>query len=165
MILAATQLLKPDHGVAHAAQLAGILYVGHNVFYAASSYPAGAISDRIGRRGLLALGYLTGAVAALGLLAAFHWRIVALPYLLLPFALGGISVAIVEALEGALTADFVEESTRGTAYGVIGTVNGIGDLVASLAVGFLWTAFSPVLAFTYAAILMAIGAAVIYTFI
>ena len=58
LILAATQLLTPAHGVGRAAQIAGLLYVGHNVFYAGYSYPIGALSDRVGRRGLLALGFL-----------------------------------------------------------------------------------------------------------
>lgn len=163
LILAATQLLAPSQGVAHAAQTAGLLYVGHNVFYAAASYPVGAISDRLGRRGLLAFGYLAGGLAALGLSAAFLWRLATIPYLLCLFALAGISIAVYDALEGALTADLVEEdSLRGTAYGVLGTVNGIGDLVASVVVGLLWTRFSPVLAFGYAAVFMSLGGLVIY---
>jgi MFS family permease len=162
MILAATQLLAPRHGVAHAAQIAGLLYVGHNVSYAGFSYPVGALSDRLGRRGLLALGYLAGALAAVGFLAAFFWRLDVVIYLLVFFSLAGLSVAVVDALEGAFTADLVSEPLRGTAYGVLGTVNGVGDLVASVAVGFLWTAGSPVLAFAYGALLMGLGAWVLY---
>jgi MFS family permease len=158
MILAATQLLAPERGVEHAAQIAGLLYVGHNVSYAASSYPVGALSDRLGRRGLLALGYSAGALAALGFLAAFLWRWDFVTYLLALFALAGLSIAVVDALEGAFTADLVSEPLRGTAYGVLGAVNGVGDLVASVAVGFLWSAGSPVLAFTYGALLMGLGA-------
>ena len=86
-----------------------------------------------------------------------------IPYLLWLFALAGISIAVYDALEGALTADLVEEdSLRGTAYGVLGTVNGIGDLVASVVVGLLWTRFSPALAFGYAAVFMSLGGLVIY---
>ncbi len=68
-----------------------------------------------------------------------------------------------DALEGAMTADFItSNAVRGTAYGVLGAVNGAGDLVASVVVGALWTAVSPVSAFAYAAILMGLGAVVIY---
>jgi MFS family permease len=162
MILAATQLLTSARGVEHAAQIAGLLYVGHNVSYAASSYPVGALSDRLGRRGLLALGYLAGALAALGFLAAFLWRLDVVIYLLALFTLAGLSIAVVDALEGAFTADLVSEPLRGTAYGVLGTVNGVGDLVASVAVGLLWSAGSPVLAFAYGALLMGLGAWVLY---
>jgi MFS family permease len=162
MILAATQLLAPTRGVEHAAQIAGLLYVGHNVSYAAYSYPVGALSDRLGRRGLLALGYCAGALAALGFVAAFVWQLDVTIYLLALFALAGFSIAVVDALEGAFTADLVSEPFRGTAYGVLGTVNGVGDLVASLAVGVLWTNVSPVLAFAYAALAMGSGAVVLY---
>ena len=163
LILAATQLLSPSQGLARAAQWAGPLYVGHNIFYAAASYPVGAVSDRIGSRGLLALGYLAGGISAFGFSAAFLWRLTAISYLLLLFGLAGISIAVYDALEGALTADLVEEERlRGTAYGVLGTVNGVGDLVASVLVGLLWTGFSPVLAFGYAAVFMTLGSLVIY---
>ncbi len=163
MILAATQLLTPKYGFNKAAEIAGLLYVGHNVVYAAYSYPIGALSDRLGRRGLLSLGYIAGALASFGFLAAFLWKLDVIIYLLSLFGLSGFSVAVVDALEGALTADLaVENSTRGTAYGVLGTVNGVGDLVASILVGTLWTAVSPVLAFGYAAILMGLGGMVIY---
>jgi MFS family permease len=163
VILAATQLLTPKYGLQHAAEIAGLLYVGHNVVYAAYSYPVGALSDRWGRRGLLSLGYFAGALAAAGFLAAFLWKLDVIIYLLSLFGLSGFSIAIVDALEGALTADLIaEDTTRGTAYGVLGTVNGVGDLVASVLVGTLWTAISPVSAFAYAAILMGLGSIIIY---
>ncbi|HTS59707.1 MAG TPA: MFS transporter [Terriglobales bacterium] len=161
LILAATQLLTPSCGVTHAAQIAGLLYVGHNVFYAAYSYPIGALSDRVGRQGLLALGYAVGALASLGLAAAFLWKLDVLIYLLAMFGLAGFSIAVTDALEGAMTADLVREPVRGTAYGVLGAVNGVGDLVASVLLGILWTALSPVVAFAYAAVLMGSGALII----
>ena len=68
----------------------------------------------------------------------------------------------VETHRGAITADLITDPVRGTAYGVLGTVNGMGDLVASVVVGSLWTAFSPVLAFAYAALMMGTGAVVMY---
>ncbi len=162
MILAATQLLAPSYGIQHAGRIAGLLYVGHNVFCAAYSYPMGALSDRLGRRELLALGYLAGSLVSFGFLAAFWWRLSVPVYLLALFGLGGFSIAVVDCLEGAITADLVAEGERGVAYGVLGTVNGVGDLVASVLVGALWTTFSPKLAFAYAAVLMGLGAGVIY---
>ena len=164
LILAATQLLTPAYGFTRAAQVAALLYVARNVLYAAASYPVGALSDRWGRRGLLALGYLVGALTAIGFAVAFLWEVSALSYLFLLFALGGVYIAIEDALEGVLTADLVRPEIRGTAYGVMGTVNGVGDLVASVMVGTLWTAISPVVAFACAAGLMLLGGAVVYRF-
>lgn len=158
LILAATQLLTPAYGVVRAAQIAALLYVGHNVLYAGASYPIGALSDRLGRRGLLVLGYLLGVLVSLGFVLAFALPLPSVEYLLLLFALAGTYIAAEDALEGALTADFVGPEIRGTAYGVMGTVNGVGDLVASVVVGFLWTVVSPVAGFAYAAVAMLVGA-------
>jgi MFS family permease len=162
MILAATQLLLPAHGMAHAAEIAALLYVGHNVIYAAASYPVGALSDRLGRRGLLAAGYLVGALAAVGLIAAFAWRMTSVSYLAAVFAVGGFYMAFEEALEGTFTADIVEPEIRGTAYGLLGAVNGLGDVAASIVVGGLWTLISPAAAFTYAAVAMLAGAMLVF---
>jgi MFS family permease len=164
LILAATQLLAPEYGVERAAQVAGLLYVGHNVSYAGLSYPVGAISDRVGRRGLLTLGYAAGAMASLGFLAAFLWQVRAITYLLLLFGLAGFSIAAEDALENALTADLVSDPLRGTAFGVLGSVNGVGDFLASVVVGLLWTALSPAVAFAYAAAVMGLGAIFLYRF-
>jgi MFS family permease len=162
MILAATQLLLPAHGMRHAAEIAALLYVGHNLIYAAASYPVGALSDRLSRRGMLAVGYLVGAVTAIGLVAAFAWRLVAIPYLLILFAVGGLYMAFEEALEGTITADLVAPEIRGIAYGVLGAVNGVGDFAASVLVGGLWTLISPAAAFGYSAVLMLAGAVLVF---
>ncbi|MGQ9677372.1 MAG: MFS transporter [Chloroflexota bacterium] len=157
LILAATQLLTPAYGIVQAAQIAALLYVAHNIFYAGASFPIGALSDRIGRRGLLAAGYLLAAAVSAGFVAAFALPLANIPYLAVLFALAGTYIAAEDALEGALTADFVGQEVRGTAYGVMGTVNGVGDLVASVVVGFLWTAVSPAAGFAYAAVVMLTG--------
>jgi len=103
-------------------------------------------------------GYAAGALAALGFGAAFEWRLASPACLVLLFAVAGFSAAAVDSLEGAITADCVTDKLRGTAYGVIGLVNGLGDLVASVVVGGLWTLVSPAYAFAYAAVAMALGA-------
>ncbi len=162
IILAATQILSPRYGLTAAAQLAALFYVGHNVFYAVYSYPIGALSDRLGRRGLLAGGYFAGALSSLGFVTAFVWKLNVVVYLLAMFGLAGLSMAVEDSLEGAMTADLVQEKLRGTAYGVLGTINGIGDLVSSGMVGILWTLLSPIAAFFFATVLMTLGALVIF---
>jgi len=158
LTLRAAQMLTPGMGAVQAGQVAIALYVLHNVLYAGMSFPIGALADRIGKRGLLALGYGVAALMGIG------W-IVAVPsvwMLGLLFALGGTFIAAEDALEGALAADLLPEEVRGTGYGVLATVNGLGDFLSSIVVGALWTAVNPAAGFAYATVLFVIGAVVIY---
>lgn len=158
LTLRAAEMLTPTLGTAAAGQTAILLYVIHNMFYAGMAFPIGALADRIGKRGLLATGYGLAAVMGVG------W-IIAVPsvwYLGLLFALGGTFIAAEDALEGALAADLLPEDIRGTGYGVLATVNGLGDFVSSIVVGLLWTAFAPAVGFAYGAILSVLGAIVIF---
>jgi MFS family permease len=157
LILRATELLAPAYGVAEAAVLAVLLYTGRNVLYTVAAYPIGALSDRVGRRGLLASGYLLAVVMCAGFLLPLRnfW------FLLVLFVLAGIYVAAEDALEGAIAADLLPEDLRGIGYGILGTVNGVGDLVSSIIVGLLWTHVSVAAGFLYAAVLGAIGSTVI----
>ena len=84
-----------------------------------------------------------------------------LPYLLLLFAAAGVFIAIEDALEGAIAAELLPAEARGLGYGVLGTVNGIGDLVSSLTVGLLWTYVSVPAGLTYAVVLSLLGAALV----
>jgi len=159
MILAATQLLASRHGVIRSAEISGLLYVLHNILYAVASYPAGALSDVWGRRGILTLGYALGATVAAGFAIAFWLKSADIVFISLLFGLGGTFVAIQDSLEGAMTADLIPENERrGVAYGVTGTVNGIGDFISSTIVGIVWTIYSPIAAFAYAALTMMAGA-------
>ncbi|MBM4436325.1 MAG: MFS transporter [Actinobacteria bacterium] len=160
LVLVAAQLLSAAHGVVAAAQIAAVIYALRNAVHTAASFPVGALSDRIGRRGLLAGGYLLGAGTMVGFALTAATGAASVPLLAVLFALAGAYIAVEEALEAALTADLVPDRTnRGTAYGVLGTVNGVGDLVSSSVVGALW-AIGPAWGFVYAAATMTAGAAV-----
>lgn len=158
LTLRAAQVLTPALGAAQAGTLAVSLYVVHNVLYAGASFPVGALADRFGKRGLLALGYLLAVVMNLALMAAGP----NLASLGLAFILGGTVIAIEDALEGAIAADLLPEEVRGTGYGVLATVNGLGDFLSSLVVGALWAGVSPAAGFGYAALLSLSGTLVVY---
>src|SRR5580704_5795472 len=70
LILRAVQMLTPDHGIVRAGGIAVALYTFHNVIYACASYPAGALGDKIGRRGVLIVGYLLAAAVSVGFILA-----------------------------------------------------------------------------------------------
>lgn len=166
LIFAVTRSLSPDasssEALIHTAGIGALLYALRNVFYAAVSYPAGALSDRYDRRTLLASGYVLGAavMAGFGFVTATAPSLVLLTILM---ALAGVYIAIEDSLEGALTADLIpDERLRGTAYGVRGTVNGLGDLVSSVIVGLLWDRVGLPAGFAYAAVTMVVGAGLLY---
>ncbi|MBA7708898.1 hypothetical protein ES703_117803 [subsurface metagenome] len=109
-----------------------------NVIEAAVSLPAGMLSDRLGRKRVIALGWLIYALVYLGFaLASSPWQI----WLL--FAGYGIYYGIVGGVARAFVADLVPEEKRGTAYGLYHGVVGITLLPASLLAGWLWQTYSP----------------------
>ena len=153
LILLATQKLTPKLGAAKAASVAVGLYVLHNVFYAGFAFIAGWLADRFRKNLVLATGYALAAVMALAiiLLPLTVWTLAMI------FILGGVYVAIEETLEDSFCAELVSEEHHGMAFGTLATVNGIGDFASSLIVGLLWTVFGTAAAFSYSAILFALG--------
>lgn len=159
LILAATDLLRGRFGVAHAAEIAGLLYVLRNVVQTAASYPLGALADRAGPRRVLVWGYALGVVTAA--LTALAFVVVPgtsrLALLVAVFVFGGAYVATEDAIEAALTANLVPERLHNIGYGVLGATNGLGDFISSTLVGALWTAFSGPVAFVTVAAIMLCG--------
>src|SRR5271163_3189356 len=158
LILRASQILTPRLGVGRAAAISVALYTFHNFIDAAASYPAGALGDRIGKRGLLALGYLIGVATYVGFIA---WR-PALPTLVVLFGLAGMHDAFQQSLEKSLAAQLLPRAIRGTGFGVLAATNGVGDLVSSVVVGALWSMVNPAAGFLYAAVFAALGALLVY---
>ena len=119
-----------------------------NITYAATALPAGVLSDRLGRRRVIALGWFIYALVYLGFAVASEmWHI----WLL--FACYGIYYGVVEGVARAFVADLVPEEKRGTAYGLYHGVVGVTLLPASLIAGWLWQAISPAAPFYFGAAL------------
>ena len=153
LILLATQKLTPTLGPTKAASFAVGFYVAHNVFYAAFAPIAGWMADRFKKPLVLSLGYAIGAVMAV--------LIIVLPVTIWTFAvvfvLGGIYLGFEETLEDSLCAELVNEEQHGMGFGVLATVNGIGDFLSSIIVGALWSGFGTTAAFSYSAVLFVLG--------
>jgi MFS family permease len=158
LILRAVQLLTPLHSVAFANRTAIIFYIVHNVVYTALSYPIGAAGDRTDKMKLLAGGYLMAALMAIG----FMTTISSIWYLGLLFVLGGAFLAVQDTLERAIGAQLLPAESASMGFGVLATVNGVGDFVSSFVVGLLWTRLSPAAGFAYAAILTGCGALLMF---
>ncbi len=162
LILAATQLMSPEFGIMRAAQLAGLMYVIRNLTYTLASFPIGALSDRVSRKTLLVIGYFVAVLTVSGFVLAFLFNWSNPVWLFSLFALAGVYIAAEDTLESAITADLIASETRGIGMGVLGTINGIGDFGASVLVGLLWTAYSPVVAFGFAGLVMLTGTVVLW---
>ena len=76
---------------------------------------------------------------------------------LILFALSGLFIAAEDALESALAGEMVGEEARGLGFGALAAVNGVGDLVSSVMIGFIWTFIGYSTGFEIAAILAAAG--------
>ena len=117
-----------------------------NVTYAVTSLPMGILSDRLGRRRVITLGWFIYALVYLGFaLASSVWQV----WLL--FACYGIYYGVVEGVARAFVADLVTEEKRGTAYGLYHGIVGLTLLPASLIAGWLWDAVSPAAPFYFGA--------------
>jgi MFS family permease len=158
LILLATQKLTPEYGPAKAASIAVALYVVHNTVYAGFAFVAGWLADHVNKRALLAGGY--GLAAVTGLVLVF--APMNLPVLGLVFLLAGIFVATEEAVEDSLAAELVDKEHHGMGFGMLATVNGVGDFLSSIVVGVLWTTCSPAVAFGYSTVLFAAGTVLVW---
>lgn len=153
MILRATTLLEPGMGLADAARIGALLYLLRNVVYTLASYPIGAFSDRFSRTRYLAAGYGVAVIC----FAGFMFAGPSLWWLIGCFILAGVFIAWEDTVEGVAVRDYVKTEVAGTAYGVLGVVNGVGDFASSFVVGLLWTSVGPLWAFSYAVVIAAAG--------
>jgi MFS family permease len=123
-----------------------ILFVAFNLVYALAAMPAGVISDRLGRKRVIVVGWIIYALSYLGLaLASAKWQV----WLL--FALYGLYYGISEGVTRAFVSDVVPVEKRGTAYGWYHAAVGISLLPASVIAGLLWQYVSPAVTFYFGA--------------
>jgi MFS family permease len=117
------------------------------------STPAGALSDRIGRKPLLVAGWLVYAAVyfALGRASA-AWQVWIL------FSFYGLFFGLTEGVEKAMIADLAPPERRGSAFGWYNLALGLGALPASLLFGALWDARGASVAFGVGATLALVAA-------
>jgi len=131
-------LLLRAQSVGLALALVPAMLVVMNVIYAVSAWPAGALSDRIGRFGLLAGGFALLIVADLALALAGNVGMV-----VFGVALWGLHMGLTQGILAALVADTAPADLRGTAFGLFNLVTGIATLAASVIAGALWDVAGP----------------------
>ncbi|MCW0233053.1 MAG: MFS transporter [Ferrovibrio sp.] len=135
-------LILRSQNVGLPTTLAPVIMVVMNIVYAITAYPAGVLSDRFGRTGLLALGIVCLIVADLVLALGTSITLV-----MAGVVFWGLHMALTQGLFASLIADTAPDDLRGTAFGVFNFAGGIAMLVASVLAGGLWEAYGPAATF------------------
>ncbi len=115
-----------------------MVYAFYNLFYSLLSYPAGALSDRIGRWRIIIVGWIIYACVYAG----FALLPISQAWGMWPLmAIYGVYMALTEGVGKALIADHAPSDCRGTAMGIFYGLTGLTTLIASLSAGILWDRF------------------------
>ncbi len=126
-------LILRARGLGLPLALAPIVLALMSLVYALASYPAGRLSDRVGRRRLLIGGFVVLIAANLVLATATGlWQVAA------GVVLWGLHMGLTQGLLAAFVADTAPQPMRGTAFGIFNFAIGISALLASLIAGALW---------------------------
>ncbi len=144
----------------HSVAMPVLLYVLFNIFYAIFAIPFGSMSDKIGRKKILILGYALFSMICIGF--AITNSIISSVFL---FALYGVVYAIVDGNQRAFASDLSSKRIRATALGTFHTVIGLVALPTGIIAGYLWEGISFQATFIYAGVLSAIAAVMFLTFI
>ena len=143
--------------VAGSIQFIPLMWAALHIVKATISVLAGSWSDRIGRRVVIATGWIVYAVVYAGFALS-----TSLPALLAWFLLYGFYFGFAEGTEKALVADLAPASSRGFAFGIYNAVLGIGGLAASIVFGIVWKEISPAAAFSMGAALALVSTVLLF---
>ncbi len=129
-----------------------LFYTVYNLSYAAVSMTAGRMSDKHGTRSLIIAGYLILNVSYLALYFASS-----VPSLVVSFLILGLFPALTDGVQRAHAAKLTAEEQRGSAYGSLNAVSGIGVMAAGIGGGYIWQFFGPSWALLVATITVVVG--------
>ena len=149
-------LLLRVTNVGETSVVAILLYVLFNIVYASHAFPAGILSDRVGRKPVILVGY--GAFVAMGVLLAATPNLVTL---VLGFILYGLSYGMAEGTQRALVADLAPKESKATVLGAYHTSTGFVKLASGIVAGLLWVTPSlggPAATFWFGAAMAAVAA-------
>jgi MFS family permease len=112
-----------------------LVYAVYNITYSALSYPAGVLSDKLGRWNIIAAGWMIYVISYIGfalLPASMAWVMWPL------MAIYGVYMALTDGVGKALIADYAPPEARGAAMGLFYALTGLTTLFASLLTGAVW---------------------------
>ncbi len=130
-----------------------LIYAGYNLVAALISYPAGAMSDRWGRRNILLAGFAIAGAAYAGFAVCSNAYVFAVLFIIY-----GAYQGIFRAVGKAFASDFAPAEVRASAIGWYSTTVGLMQLVAGLVAGLLWDLLGHAAVFYYGAVFALLGA-------
>jgi MFS family permease len=145
-------LLLRAQSVGITAAMIPLMMVLMNIIFSVTAYPAGRLSDRVGRSSLIAMGLAVLIVSDITFAIAESLAMVAIGT-----ALWGLHMGLTQGLLSAMVADTAHINLRGTAFGIFSLGSGIAMLMASLIAGWLWDVFGAPVTFYTGAVFAAIA--------
>lgn len=109
-----------------------VIYAVFNFVYAFFSIPFGNLSDKIGRKKVLAFGYVLFFILCIGFIYVNNFV-----FFSILFAVYGLVYAMTQQNQRALVADF-SGRMKGTALGFYGFIIGLVNVAGGLIAGILW---------------------------
>jgi MFS family permease len=129
-------LILRSKDISHSTSLAILVYVFYNLVYAASSYPAGLLADKFGKKGIFITGLLifSAVYFGFGLTSGISvvWGL---------FFMYGLYAAFSEGVLKAWVSDLVPDNKRASAIGLITMLSSFAIMLGSLLTGILWDNF------------------------
>jgi len=150
-------LILQTRDIGASLQTTILIYAGFNLVAALASYPIGALSDRLGRRTMLALAFAVFAVSYAGFALTRNPAAVAGLFLLYGLFQGAFRTA-----GKAMAVDMAPARLRASGIGWYGTAVGLSGLVASLVAGLLWDRVGHPAVFAYGVVFALLGLAGLY---
>ena len=136
-----------------------LIYAFFNLVAALSSYPAGYLSDKLGRKSVLLTSFLAFLIALIGFAVTKNVFVIALL-----FALYGVYQGIFRAVGNAFAADFVKAEHRASGIGWFNGTVGLSGLIASILAGIIYDKVGHPAVFLVAAIFVAAGSLLLIIF-
>jgi len=122
-----------------------LVWAFFHVIKAVFSTPLGSLSDRIGRKRVINIGWAIYSFVYLSFaLLVFLPSYLQIAATFILFAIYALFYAFTEGTEKAFVADLVPDEKRGTAFGLFNFSIGLGALPASIIFGFLYTYFDKI---------------------
>ena len=145
-------LILQTQAIGVSLEMTILIYAAFNLVAALISYPAGSLSDLLGRRNILLASYVVFFVAYLGFAVTRNVFLIGAL-----FVVYGLYQGVFRAVGKALASDLVPEQIRASGIGWYSTTVGILQLVSSVVAGLLWDQIGHAAVFYFGAAFAVVG--------